>query len=267
MSARRLGRLLMFGAAAVLIVVATARARTSSTHQSSSPRIAAAANLNIVLTQIADQFARDTGLHVDVVFGSSGTLTRQIEQGAPFDLFLAADEEFPKKLSDAGLTRDAGVVYATGRLALFAPKGSPLRLDERLAGLAQLVKSGGVTRFAIANPDLAPYGEAAEAVLKKRGLWDVIRPRLVLGETIAQAAQFAATGNAVGGLLAASTVRSPEFVERGAFVLIPTSDHPPLHQRMVLLKRASPAAIQFYQYLQGTAARTLFQKAGYEVPQ
>jgi molybdate transport system substrate-binding protein len=249
--------------AAVSLVLCGHLSATPST----PPRVAAASNLNVVLNAIADQFEREKGVHVDVVFGSSGTLTRQIEQGAPFEMFLAADEDFPKKLTAAGLTRDAGVVYATGRLALFAPKGSPLHLDARLAGLAQLVKSGGVTRFAIANPALAPYGEAAEAVLKKRGLWDAIRPRLVLGETIAQAAQFATTGNAVGGLLAYATVRSPEFSDRGTFVLIPGVDHPPLHQRMVLLKRAGPAAIQFYQYLQGTAARTLLQNAGYEVPQ
>ena len=135
------------------------------------------------------------------MFGASGTLTRQIQDGAPFEMFLAADEEFPQQLSAAGLTRDAGVVYAIGRLAIFAPSGSRRsRSIERLDGLARLVKAGGVSRFAIANPDVAPYGRAAEAVLRKRGLWDALRPHLVLGDTVAQAAQFATTGNAVGGL-------------------------------------------------------------------
>ena len=106
------------------------------------------------------------------MFGASGTLTRQIQDGAPFEMFLAADEEFPQKLTGAGLTRDAGVVYAVGRLVLFAPRGSPLAVDDRLDGLARLVKDGSVSRFAIANPDVAPYGRAAEAVLRKRGLWD-----------------------------------------------------------------------------------------------
>ena len=134
------------------------------------------------------------------MFGASGTLTRQIQDGAPFELFLAADEEFPNQLTAAGLTRDAGVVYAVGRLVLFAPTGSPLTVDERLDGLATLVKAGNVDRFAIANPDVAPYGRAAEAVLRKHGLWEAIRPQLVLGDTIAQAAQFATTGNASGGI-------------------------------------------------------------------
>ena len=154
-----------------------------------------------------------------------------------------------------------------GRLVLFAPKGSPLTVDEGLVGLARLLKGGGVTRFAIANPDVAPYGKAAEAVLKKHGLWDAIRPQLVLGDTISQTAQFATTGNAVGGLLAYSIVSSPQIAERGAFALIPAGDHPPLRQRMVLLKRAGPVATAFYAYVRGSAARAILRKYGYEVPQ
>ena len=230
------------------------------------PAIAAAANLNFALTEIAAQFARDRGTPVDVVFGASGALTRQIQDGAPFELFLAADEEFPRRLAAAGLTRDDGVVYATGRLALFAPKGSPLAVDPQLAGLARLVSSGGVTRFAIANPEVAPYGEAAEAVLRKRNLWDAMRPRLVLGDTIAQAAQFATTGNAVGGLVAYSLVLAPGFAELGTYALIPDEDHQPLRQRMVLLKRAGETTTQFYAYLQGDAARAILRKHGYGVP-
>ena len=231
-----------------------------------SPTIAAAANLNFALTEIADRFARDHGVRVELVFGASGTLARQIQEGAPFEVFLAADEEFPTHLSHAGLARDAGTVYAVGRLAIFAPRGSPLTVDETLDGLAQLVKSGGVSRFAIANPDVAPYGKAAEAVLRKRGLWDMIRPHLVLGDTIAQAAQFATTGNAVGGLIAYSLVLGPGFSDRGTHAVIPEADHPPLRQRMVLLKRASATAAQFYGYVQGDAARAILRKHGYGVP-
>src|SRR5262245_55672785 len=147
------------------------------------PTIAAAANLNFALTEIARQFERDRGMRVELVFGASGTLTRQIRDGAPFEMFLAADEEFPDQLTAAGLTRDAGAVYATGRLVLFAPTGSTLAVDERLDGLSRLLRAGAVPHFAIANPAVAPYGRAAEAVLRKRGLWDAIRPRLVLGDS------------------------------------------------------------------------------------
>jgi molybdate transport system substrate-binding protein len=231
------------------------------------PTVAAAANLNTVLVEIAKQFERDRGMRVDVVFGASGTLTRQIQDGAPFELFLAADEEFPNRLTKAGLTRDAGVVYAVGRLAVFAPTGSPLSVDERLDGLNRLLKAGRVTRFAIANPDVAPYGQAAEATLRKRGLWDGIRPRLVMGDTIAQAAQFATTGNAVGGLVAYSLALAPGLAGRGAHAVISEADHPPLRQRMVLLKNAGQTAAAFYAYLQGDAARALFRTHGYGVPQ
>jgi molybdate transport system substrate-binding protein len=231
------------------------------------PTVAAAANLNFALTEIADQFARDHGTRIELVFGASGTLARQILDGAPFEMFLAADEELPNQLVKAGVTRDAGAVYAVGRLVLFAPSGSPLTVDERLEGLSTLLKKGAVARFAIANPDVAPYGRAAEAVLRKRGIWEAIRPRLVLGDTIAQAAQFATTGNAVGGLIAYSLVLAPGFGDRGRHVVVPETDHEPLRQRMVLLKRARPAVAQFYQHMQGDAARTILRKHGYGVPQ
>ena len=230
------------------------------------PTIAAAANLNFALREVAEEFARAAGNRVELVFGASGTLTRQIQDGAPFEMFLAADEEFPNQLAKAGLTRDAGEIYAVGRLALFAPRGSPLQVDERLDGLARLLKGGGVTRFAIANPEVAPYGRAAEAVLRKHGLWDGIRPRLVLGDTIAQAAQFATTGNAVGGLVAYSLVLA-ELKDRGTHAVIPAADHPPLRQRMVLLKKAGPIVERFYRYVQEADARAILEKHGFAVPQ
>lgn len=231
------------------------------------PTVAAAANLNFALTEIAKQFEQAHGTGVQLVFGASGTLTRQIQDGAPFEVFLAADEEFPHRLTAAGLTRDGGVVYAVGRLVIFAPKGSPLTVDERLEGLARLARTGQVGRFAIANPDVAPYGRAAEAVLRKRGLWDVLRPRLVLGDTIAQAAQFATTGNAAGGLIAYSIVRSPGFSERGTYAVIPDADYPALRQRMVLLKNAGPVATAFYAYLQREPARAILRAHGFTIPE
>jgi molybdate transport system substrate-binding protein len=231
-----------------------------------APVVAAAANLDPVLTEIADRFATERGTRVDVVFGASGALTRQIEDGAPFELFLAADEAFPHRLTAAGLTRDAGVVYAVGRLAIFAPAGSPLAVDPELDGLSRLLDSGMLDRFAIANPDVAPYGRAAEAVMRARGLWNPIRPHLVLGESVVQAFQFAATGNTAGGLVAYSLVVTPGQARRGTHALIPDGDHPPLRQRMVLLERAGPVAEQFYGYVQGDAARAIFEAHGYGAP-
>jgi molybdate transport system substrate-binding protein len=231
------------------------------------PTIAAAANLNFALTEIAKQFESSQGTRVELVFGSSGTLTRQIQDGAPFEMFLAADEEFPEQLAAAGLTRDGGVVYAVGRLVIFAPTGSPLTVDDRLDGLARLAREGGVGRFAIANPDVAPYGRAAEAALRVHGLWDALRPHLVLGDSITQAAQFATTGNAVGGLIAYSLVLSPEFANRGTYAVIPEADHQPLRQRMVLMKQAGPVATHFYAFLRTETARATLRKYGFAVPE
>ena len=232
-----------------------------------APAVAAAASLNPAVEEVAAQFAHDRGAQVQVVFGASGTLTRQIQDGAPFEMFLAADEEFTDKLTAAGLTKGPGTVYAVGRLVIFAPRGSPLATDPNLDGLRELVKTGNVTRFAIANPDVAPYGRAAEAVLRAHGVWEALRPRLVLGDSIAQAAQFATTGNAVGGLLAYSQVLTPGFAARGMYAVIPQRDHPPLRQRMVLLKRAGATSSQFYDYLQTAAARAILQKHGFAVPE
>jgi molybdate transport system substrate-binding protein len=150
---------------------------------------------------------------------------------------------------------------------LFAPAGSKLTVDPRLDGLTRLVKGGLPGRFAIANPEVAPYGQAAEAVLRKHGLWDALRPNLVMGDTITQAAQFATTGNAIGGLVAYSLVLSPGLATRGAHALIPDGDHPPLRQRMVLMKRAGAVTEGFYAFVQSTPARAILEKHGFGVPQ
>lgn len=230
------------------------------------PVVAAAADLNAALTELAGTFTAATNQRVDLVFGSSGTLTRQIRDGAPFELFLSADEAFVDTLTQAGLTRDGGALYAVGRLALFAPTGSPLDPAGGLAALRRLLDAGGVGRFAIANPEHAPYGRAAEAALRKHGLWTAMQPHLVLGENVAQAAQFATTGNAVGGLIAYSLAVAPGLSGRGRYALIPETDHPPLRQRMVLLKRAGPTATRFYDYLQQPAARAVLERYGFTLP-
>ena len=228
--------------------------------------IAAASDLQFALDEIAAAFRRDHGAQLRVVYGSSGTLARQIREGAPFELFLSADEGFVARLADAGLTRDAGTLYAVGRIVLFAPRGSPLDPRDGLDGVRRLLDEGGVRRFAVANPAHAPYGRAAEAALRARGLWSRIQPSLVLGDTVSQAAQFATTGNAVGGIVAYSLALAPPLRERGTFALLPETLHPPLRQRMVLVRRAGPVAERFYAYLQEPAARAIFQRYGFALP-
>ncbi len=231
-----------------------------------APVIAAASDLNFALTEIAARFERETGQHVETVFGSSGTLTRQIQDGAPFELFLSADEAFVDTLAAAGLTRGRGTLYGVGRIVLFAPTGSPLDPAQGLAGLARLVERGGVSRFAIANPAHAPYGRAAEAALKTQGLWTALQPSLVLGENVSQAAQFATTGNAVGGIIAYSLALAPNLQGRGRYALIPADVHAPLRQRMVLTTRAGPVATRFYDYMQTPAARAILERFGFGLP-
>jgi len=249
--------------AAVVLAVVTGLGCSS---QATPPRVAAASDLQFALTGIADQFAKETGEQVELVFGSSGTLARQIQDGAPFALFLSADESFVEQVARAGRTRDQGTLYAIGRIVLFAPRGSPLVASEGFDGLARLIEDGRVPRFAIANPEHAPYGRAAEQALRKHGLWDTLRPALVLGENVSQAAQFATTGNAVGGIIAYSLALAPAMHDRGAHFLIPVGDHDPLRQRMVLLERSGPIAEQFYRYLQQPAARSTLAQSGFVLP-
>jgi molybdate transport system substrate-binding protein len=230
------------------------------------PTVAAASDLQFALEAIAKAFTAETGERVTLVFGSSGNLARQAMNGAPFELFLSADEAFVDMLAKDGYARDRGTIYGIGRIVLFAPRGSPLAVDEEMNGLRVLLARSAGVRFAIANPEHAPYGRAAEAALRARGLWDMLRPSLVLGENISQTAQFATAGGAAGGILAYSLVLAPALKGRGTYALIQESLHPPLRQRMVLMKRAGPAAQRFYQYLQSPGARALFEQYGFALP-
>jgi molybdate transport system substrate-binding protein len=149
---------------------------------------------------------------------------------------------------------------------LFVPTGSALKADATLEDLKAAVADGRVRRFAIANPEHAPYGRAAREALQRAGLWDAIAPRLVLGENVSQAAQFATTGGAQGGIFAYSLARSPVFADKGVHVLLPAEGHAPLIQRMVLVKGAGATAREFYRYLQQPAAREVFRRFGFLLP-
>jgi molybdate transport system substrate-binding protein len=227
--------------------------------------VAAAADLKFVLGEIAASYEQETGGKVTLSFGSSGNLARQIPQGAPFDLFMSADEDYIFRLAAQGFLRDQGRIYAVGRIALLAPYGSPLAVDGELRGLAAALADDRLQRLAIANPEHAPYGRAARAALERAGLWRGLQGKLVFGENVAQAAQFALSGSAQGGIVAWSLVRSPQLARRGVAALIPESWHPPLRQRMALTRRASEEAAHFYEYLQQPAARAVFERHGFSL--
>lgn len=249
-----------------VLLLSLAAALLPAVAQADAPAVAAAANMQFALEQIATRFQADTGQSVKLVFGSSGNFYRQIRAGAPFELFLSADEDYVARLVAAGKTADGGVLYAMGRIVLAAPHGSPLKVDGELQGLRQALAAGQISKFAIANPEHAPYGQLAEQALRHAGLWQALQGKLVLGENVAQAAQFATSGNAQGGIIAYSLALAPDVAKRAEFVLIPEHWHQPLRQRMVLLEGAGATSRAFYQYLQQPAARTILGQFGFSLP-
>ena len=249
----------------VICLAGLAGAATSASAQN-APIVAAASDLKFALEEIAAKFHTDTKKELRLNFGSSGNFTTQLQQGAPFELFLSADEGFVFQLADAGKTLDRGALYAEGRIVLFAPKGSALKPDASFSDLRAALADGRIQRFAIANPEHAPYGRAAEQALKGQGLWDAIKPRLVLGENVSQAAQFATSGSAQGGIFAFSLAIAPVVGGLGSYVLIPAEWHAPLRQRMVLMKGAGETAKAFYAYLQAPAARLVLRSYGFLLP-
>ena len=230
------------------------------------PSIAAASDLKFALDEIAARFERDTGKTVRLTYGSSGNFYRQIQQGAPFELFLSADEEYVSRLAQEGLTVDGGARYATGRIVLFVPKGSTVKADPAFADLRAALDDGRLRRLAIANPEHAPYGRAARQALEHAGLWNALSTRLVLGENVSQAAQFAVSGSAQAGIFALSLALSPDFAGKGDYVLIPEGWHEPLRQRAVLLRRSGETARAFHRFLQQPPAREIFRRYGFVLP-
>ena len=232
--------------------------------------VAAAANVKPAIEDLAALFERAGGGPLRLVFGSSGNFVAQILQGAPFHLFVSADEETVFRVAEAGRTlggpADRGRVYALGRLALLAPRGSPLPVDAELRGLGAALRDGRVQKLAIANPEHAPYGQRAREALQHAGLWDLARPRLVIAENVSQAVQFALSGSAQGGLVAHSLTLVPAVAAAGTAAVVPAAFHAPLTQRLALIQGAPAAARTFHDFLLAPAAHAVWQRHGYTPP-
>lgn len=250
----------------LMLAAALSQAASAQSARSEVPVVAAASNLKFAMEEIAAQFRKTTKHGVKFSFGASGNFYRQILQGAPFEIFMSADEGFVLKLAAAGKTEDRGHLYASGRIVVFVPLASKVAIDPKLAGLKSALSTGSVRRFAIASPEHAPYGRAAKETLQRLGLWEAIEPRLVIGENVSQAAQFASGGSADGGIIPYSLALSPQIASRGRYVLIPADMHQPILQRMVLLKGSGERARAFYSYLQEPAARAVFSRYGFGAP-
>jgi molybdate transport system substrate-binding protein len=232
---------------------------------SQSITVAAAADLTNALTPIAANYQKATGREVKLSFGASGNLTTQIQNGAPFDLFFSADEDYPKKLINAGLADPTSLYrYALGKLVLWIPASSALDVEHR--GLQALLDPS-VTRIAIANPQHAPYGRAAEAALRHEGVYDQVSGKLVVGENVAQAAQFVESGNAQAGLVALSAALASPMKEKGRYWQVPLQDYPALNQAAVVLSHSihKEAAQAFLDYLKQPETVTLLQRYGFSV--
>lgn len=229
-------------------------------------RVAAAADLEPVLPPILEQFRQATGIHAEATFQASAVLTTQIQNGAPFDLFLSADLGYPKRLIDAGLADAAGsadsstpIIYAKGTLVLWARKDShlpPPSLD--------LLRSADLKTLAIANPERAPYGRAAVAALTSLKLYDTLNPRLVTAENISQAAQFVDSGNADAGLISLTSALTPQLAADGAYFVIPHDLYPPIEQGAVIVSNTTQraAAHKLLDYLLSAPVQAQLAKSG-----
>ena len=207
-------------------------------------RVAAAADLEPALPPLLEQFRQATGINAEATFQASAVLTTQIQNGAPFDLFLSADTGYPKRLIDAGLADAAGtadssspIVYAKGTLVLWTRKDAhlpPPSLD--------LLRSPELKRLAIANPDRAPYGRAAVAALTSLKLYDALKPKFVTAENIAQTAQFVDSGNADAGMISLTSALTPRLAASGSYFVIPRDLYPPIEQGVVIVSSTKQRA-------------------------
>ena len=228
-------------------------------------RVAAAADLKFALDELDAQFEKQTGRRLNVSYGSSGNFFAQIQNGAPFDVLLSADIEYPRKLEAAGLAEPGTLYeYAVGRIVIWMPADA--RADVAKLGWKALLEPG-LERIAIANPEHAPYGRAAVAALRNAGVYEQVRRRLVYGENIAQAAQFVASGSAQAGILALSLAVSPPM-RAGKRWEIPADMHPPIEQGAIILKSAKDkeGARAFLAFLKSDAARKILESYGFVLP-
>jgi len=228
--------------------------------------IAAAADLKFALEAVAQVYRQQRGRELRLVYGSSGVMATQIRNGAPYELYMSADESYVLTLHRDGFLDDVGTVYGLGRLVLVTPVSSRLELDPRLEGLSKALSRGEIKRFAIANPEHAPYGVRAREALQAAGSWSAIQSKLVFGENVSQALQFAIGGSAEGGLVALSLVLSPTLKNKLRYAVVDTSLHQPLVQRMALTKKAGEPARDFYRFLSEPPARKILESYGFELP-
>ncbi len=225
--------------------------------------VAAASDLQYALPAVIQAFSAQSGVPVRVTYGSSGNLSAQIANGAPFDILLSADASYPRALIEQGNADPASLrLYARGVLVLWLV---PPRSEARDLKVLLLPS---IQHVAIANPKHAPYGRAAEAALRSSGTYDQVAPKLVLGQNISQTAQFVESGNAQAGLIAKSLLQGGDIGKKGTVLEIPLDSYPPLDQAAVVTRRgrANPAAREFVEFLRSGEAQAIFKRFGFLPP-
>jgi len=226
--------------------------------------VASAADLQFAMQDIVTQFQQKTGITIKVSYGSSGNFFQQLQNGAPFDLFFSANLDYAKKLEAAGLVEPGSYYeYAKGKIVLWTTNNSKLNLD---AGLKALLNPS-IKKIAVANPQHAPYGQAAVAALQKENIYDKVKDKLVLGENISQTASFVVSGAADVGIVALSLALSPNMKDKGHYAEVPAADYPAIEQACVILRSSKnkPAADQFLSFVKTRAIGDLLRSYGFEV--
>ncbi len=227
--------------------------------------VAAAADLQFAMQEVKARFQQEAGKSVKLIYGSSGNFAQQLQNGAPFDMFFSANLEYPRQLEAAGLVEPGTFYpYATGKIVVWVPNDSKLDLSSGL----KVLLDPSVKKIAIANPQHAPYGQAAVAALQKENIYPQVKDKFVLGENIAQAAAFAASGSAEAGVVALSLALSPNMKEKGRYVEVPDADYPPIQQACVIMRSSSnkETARQFLKFVQSSAIREVLRQYGFGLP-
>jgi molybdate transport system substrate-binding protein len=226
--------------------------------------VAAAADLQSAMQEMANRFQKESGKTVKVIYGSSGNFFQQIQNGAPFDIFFSANLDYPKKLEAAGLIeRSSYYQYARGKIVIWVPKDSKIDLN---AGLKALLDPR-VKKIAIANPQHAPYGQAAVSAMQKEGIYEKAKDKFVLGENISQTASFVVSGSADIGVVALSLALSPNMKDKGRYADISADEYPPIEQACVILSSSKnkELAQQFLSYLKSAAVAEILARYGFDV--
>jgi molybdate transport system substrate-binding protein len=227
--------------------------------------VAAAADLQFVMQEVAARFQKETGKTVSLTYGSSGNFFQQIQNGAPFDMFFSANLDYAQKLEAARLTEPGSFYqYARGKIVIWVRNESKLDLSSGM----QALLDPSVKKIAVANPQHAPYGQAAVEAMKKENIYDKVKDKFVLGENISQTASFVVSGAADAGIVALSLSLSPNMKDKGRYDEIPSGDYTPIEQACVILgsSKKKEAARQLLEFIKTPPIAELFRSYGFDVP-